>query len=292
MPKSPSAIRDNNAVASALLAARSCSHRSFPSGIRLGERRAWVVSEHGSRVAVEAAAQQTTYAELASLAQAARRWGLVVLPEDGVPAALGAWTLAIPRAVSLVIDLRKDEATFLASLRGERRTRVRSVLAQGFGYEILHDPAWASEFHRRYHEPSIRSRHGAEGFVMPAAQLAQAVATGGTEFLRILRNHHCVGAGTCRRDGTRYPWSVSAGWTGTRPWSARGSKSPGSGSRRSGRANWDVVTSLWGAPLPTSGTASSASRCTGMPNWTPPVPCGATTISSSISPTPTPNASS
>lgn len=141
----------------------------------------------------------------------ARRHGLVVLPDWTVPADLRPALLRVPRFVALSTGLGDSTGDFLARLPQDRRESVRRLGRRGFRAVVSADPEWAAEFHARYHEPTVRRRHGLEGYVMPAHEIADCVRTGGSEFVQAWLGDKCVAAGTGVRRGSTYHFE-RIGW--------------------------------------------------------------------------------
>ena len=154
----------------------------------------------------------------------ARRHGLVVFPDADVPADLRPALLRVPRCVALTVDLGPSNEACRAALPYDRRSAVKRLQARGFRAAILRDPEWAAEFHARFHEPAVRRSHGAEGYVMPAHEIAAAVRSGDAEFLQIFLGERCVAAGTCLLHGPAYHLA-RVGWLDGDPaWVALGAQ--------------------------------------------------------------------
>ncbi len=128
----------------------------------------------------------------AAARRAARDQGLVVFTETSAPVALRSELLSFDTYVDLEIPLPADEATFVRHLSASARSDIRR--SRRFEAKVSHDPAWATEFHQRHHLPSIRDRHGDEGFVASPEELARVFAGGKAEWIQVMTGAECVGA--------------------------------------------------------------------------------------------------
>jgi hypothetical protein len=124
----------------------------------------------------------------------AARHGLVVVSETPVPAEIADALLTVPTWVALAVDLRDSEAEFRSSLSRSARHDLQKIRAAKFAFTVNRDPAWAEEYHDRYHKPSIVGRHGEEGFVMSAQGIATMVRDRGGEFVCVWQGERCIGA--------------------------------------------------------------------------------------------------
>jgi hypothetical protein len=124
----------------------------------------------------------------------ARAHGLAVFSEHSAPAALLPDLLAFDTYADLDIPLPATLEEFLRALPESTLSDVRRVRARGYRPELSRDPAWAAEFHQRHHVPSIRDRHGDDGFVCTPAELAHAFAGGESEWIKVFDGDRCLGA--------------------------------------------------------------------------------------------------
>ena len=115
-----------------------------------------------------------------------KQHGMVVLYGKR-PALLDSHLLTQPRFVPLVTDLLESEQAFIASVPSARGD-IGRARRRGFTFEFESDPAWAREFHDRYHRPSIVGRHGDEAYVMSAEDIEERMRRHGAQFICVVRD--------------------------------------------------------------------------------------------------------
>ncbi len=138
-------------------------------------------------------------ADFSSLAlRMARRHGLVVIAGVPLPARLKPIALRVPRFVAMTVDIGESEDAFLSSFSGDSvHSDLRRIRKNGLYSEHHSDAGWAGEFVHNYHMISITGRHGSEGFVATAREIAKSVKHDGWEFLLVKQGERCIAAMTC-----------------------------------------------------------------------------------------------
>lgn len=201
---------------------RSSVKRLLPAGNRRQLRRWWqehshtVVSgdggafcaignpesiEHFTRVYLEAPQNVRTRsscnrADFPALAlRMARQHGLVVISGVPLPEQLKPVALRVPRFVAMSVDIGESDESFLGTFSGDSvNSDLRRIRKHELYAEHHRDASWAGEFVGNYHMVSITGRHGSEGFVATARDIARAVRDDGWEFLLVKQGGRCLAA--------------------------------------------------------------------------------------------------
>jgi hypothetical protein len=135
--------------------------------------------------------------------RAQRQFGLVVFDPAAVPHELATAVLPYAQWLNMIIPLPDNSHAYLAQRTGDFRYRLRRALRAGYRFEVTRDPAWVQEFHARYFLPSMRLRHGDDGYVDSPGELANLLARHGSEWVKVVRDGECVAAAIGERlDGT------------------------------------------------------------------------------------------
>lgn len=123
----------------------------------------------------------------ASALRLMKKHGMVAIYGKASTPELASHLLTQPRFVPLTVDIRESEQAFIASVPSARAD-INRARNRGFTYEFEKDPAWAREFHDRYHRPSIVGRHGDEAYVMSAEDIAHRVRHHGAQFICVVKD--------------------------------------------------------------------------------------------------------
>lgn len=134
----------------------------------------------------------------------ARAHGLCAIAPDAAPASLREDLLLIENHVSCAIPLPASLDAYRASLPTTLRYKLRKALRDDLRLETTRDPAWIEEFLTRHHHPTMRRRHGDNGYAASAEQTARILASPGGEFLRILQGDRILAAATGEQIATEY----------------------------------------------------------------------------------------
>lgn len=148
--------------------------------------------------------------------EATRRHGFTVISEVDPPAGLEHDSLRVPVWVAMNTSIEDYPDGFAARLPRSARSDLSKVRKGGFTHEVTTDPAWAAEFHQRFHEPSVRGRHGEEGFVLGAADIEAILANRRGEILKVLRGDRCEAALLAHHEDESYRFA-RLGWRDNDP---------------------------------------------------------------------------
>lgn len=116
-----------------------------------------------------------------------KRHGLVVIYGKQPTRALASHLLTQPRFIPITVDLLESEQAYIASVPSARAD-INRARHRGFTFEFENDPAWAREFHDRYHRPSIVGRYGDEAYVMSADDIAHRMRHHGAQFICVVKD--------------------------------------------------------------------------------------------------------
>jgi hypothetical protein len=132
------------------------------------------------------------------------RHGLVVVAETQVPTSILPELLRMPNWVAMRVDLGDSDESFRRSLSTSAREDLKRIRRHGFVADVSHDASWADEFHDRFHRPAMAARHGADGYVLSAPEIATMVRDAGAEFVRLHYQGQVVGALLCEPEALQY----------------------------------------------------------------------------------------
>ncbi len=125
----------------------------------------------------------------------AQSHGLVVISGVPLPHRLKSIALRVPRFVAMTVDIGATEEAFLKTFSTDSvPSDLRRIRRSGLYCEHHRDASWANEFVDNYHMVSITGRHGSEGFVATARDIARAVKDDGWEFLLVKQGERCLAA--------------------------------------------------------------------------------------------------
>lgn len=123
----------------------------------------------------------------------AARHGVVVCVGLPISPQLGAMLIMAPRLAGLT-RARGTRPDMLRGHAGESlRSDLRRVREAGFTWVETRGAEQIEEFYHRFHEPTVRLRHGVEGFTYSVRELRQAMADGRHHFLRVMLGDEWVG---------------------------------------------------------------------------------------------------
>lgn len=131
--------------------------------------------------------------------------GLVVFLSWSAPNSLRKDLLSLEAYVSMTIPLPDTLEAYQRGLGGKAKANIRRVVTRGYRAEVSEGTDWATEFYERYHLPSVRERHGADGFCSSPADLVRLFEKGNFEWIRVFSGDECISAVIGeRRSGSYY----------------------------------------------------------------------------------------
>ena len=113
------------------------------------------------------------------------KYGMVVLADVPIPAAMRDQSLIVPNFISLAIKLNQDLPTYLKGISASMRSNIRLLEKRNFNWQISKDPAWAVTYYRHYFRPTMLQSHGDEAYIYPESIILTMVQEPGMEFLQI-----------------------------------------------------------------------------------------------------------
>ena len=139
------------------------------------------------------------------------KYGMVVLADVPIPAAMRDQSLIVPNFISLAIKLNQDLPTYLKGISASMRSNIRLLEKRNFNWQISKDPAWAVTYYRHYFRPTMLQSHGDEAYIYPESIILTMVQEPGMEFLQIFEGEKIVGAALCQNKNETYH-IINLGW--------------------------------------------------------------------------------
>jgi hypothetical protein len=143
-------------------------------------------------------------------------YGMVVFCGTMTPSDLSSEVLTTPGMVDLAIALPETLEGPRAGWSRSAQADINKVQRKGFRWDVQTGDSWVSEFHRRFHYPSMTERHAREACTISARGLADAARVKGAEFVRIVRDGKWVGGCLNRSTADAYR-AHRMGWLGGDP---------------------------------------------------------------------------
>ncbi len=141
----------------------------------------------------------------------ADEFGLAVLGRITAPRALAPDLLTLPSLIGLRLALPDSLEAFVRGLTSSAKSDMARVRIAGFRHEISRDPSLVPEFQQRFHEPSMRSRHGDDGYIFSTESLRESMTRDGAELLRIFRGDEWVAGLIAKAESDGYRM-LRIGW--------------------------------------------------------------------------------